>query len=257
MKRVLVALAVAAVGAVILLHPVPRPAPPATGWSSGSAGSPGDAGFSPDRRSFAVRAGSAEATPTTARRARSGRTGLPGQALVYVAGDVAKPGVYPVGSEARVADALALAGGARPNADLVAVNLAAHLADGDEVVVPVKGEAEFTTGRRRHSASSTGGVRGATGTKRSKGPRRSRRHKRSRSGAARPSDDVAPTTQVDINTADAATLATVPGIGAGLAERIVAFRSANGPFATVDELLDVSGITDRRLEALIPYVVAR
>jgi competence protein ComEA len=244
MKRVLVALAVAAVGAVILLHPVPQPAPPATGWSSGSSGSPGDAGFSPDRRSVAV-------------RARPDRTSHPGQALVYVAGDVAKPGVYPVGSEARVADALALAGGARPNADLVAVNLAAHLADGDEVVVPVMGAAELTTGRRRHSASSTGGVRGATGTKRSKGPRRSRRHKRSRSGAARPNDDVAPATQVDINTADAATLATVPGIGAGLAERIVAFRTANGPFATVDELLDVSGITDRRLEALIPYVVAR
>jgi competence protein ComEA len=62
---------------------------------------------------------------------------------------------------------------------------------------------------------------------------------------------------VDVNRADAATLATIPGIGAGLAERIVAFRSTNGPFASPDELLDVSGITDRRLEALLPYVVAR
>jgi competence protein ComEA len=62
---------------------------------------------------------------------------------------------------------------------------------------------------------------------------------------------------IDINTADADTLATVPGVGGGLAERIVAFRTANGPFASVDELLDVSGITDRRLEAIIPFVVAR
>ena len=62
---------------------------------------------------------------------------------------------------------------------------------------------------------------------------------------------------MDVNAADADTLATVPGIGPGLAARIVAFREANGPFATVDELLDVSGITDHRLDALLPYVVAR
>ena len=62
---------------------------------------------------------------------------------------------------------------------------------------------------------------------------------------------------MDINTADAETLATIPGIGGGLAERIVAFREQNGPFASVDELLDVAGITEHRLDAMIPYVVAR
>jgi competence protein ComEA len=70
-------------------------------------------------------------------------------------------------------------------------------------------------------------------------------------------DEPPPAGQVDINTADADTLATIPGIGPGLAERIVAFRTSNGPFASVDELLDVSGITDRRLDALLPYVIAR
>ncbi len=236
MKRVLVALAVVAVGALVLLHPAPPPAAPAATWSPGFE---------------------AAARPAAAGHPDGGRTSVSARALVYVAGDVAKPGVYPVGAEARVADALALAGGARSDADLVAVNLAAHLADGDEVVVPVKG-AELTTGRRRRSAGSAGGIRAAQSPHRGKGPRRSGRHKRSRSAGARSSGDgVAPATQVDINTADAAVLATVPGIGAGLAERIVAFRAANGPFATVDELLDVSGITDRRLEALIPYVVAR
>ncbi len=62
---------------------------------------------------------------------------------------------------------------------------------------------------------------------------------------------------VDLNRADAETLATLPGVGPGLAERIVAFRTANGPFASPDELLDVAGFTDRRLDAVLPYVAAR
>jgi len=167
-----------------------------------------------------------------------------------VAGEVAKPGVYPVGAEARVGDALALAGGARPNADLVAVNLAAHLGDGDEVIVPARGAAVRTAGPKRRAAG--------RGAHRSPGPRRASRHKRTRGGGQRShGGGVPPAGVIDINTADADMLASIPGIGGGLAERIVAFREANGPFATVDELLDVSGITDRRLEAIIPFVVAR
>ncbi|HEY6236588.1 MAG TPA: helix-hairpin-helix domain-containing protein, partial [Candidatus Elarobacter sp.] len=87
--------------------------------------------------------------------------------------------------------------------------------------------------------------------RRAHGPRRGRPHRHARA------DEPPPAAQVDINAADAATLATIPGIGPGLAERIVAFRTSNGAFASVDELLDVSGITDRRLDALLPYVVAR
>ncbi len=169
---------------------------------------------------------------------------------MYVAGEVVKPGVYPVGAQARVGDALALAGGVRPDADLVAVNLAAHVGDGEEVVVPVRGAPSRAGAPRRRTASH--------GARRSPGPRRAGNRKRSRSaGRGTRAGGPPPAAEVDINTADAETLATIPGVGAGLAERIVAFRSANGPFATVDELLDVSGITDRRLEAMLPFVVAR
>jgi competence protein ComEA len=163
--------------------------------------------------------------------------------MVYVAGEVAHPGVYPVGANARVKDALVLAGGTRPHADLVAVNLAAHVRDGDEIVVPVSG-ARLAAPARTGGAARHGGGR-------AHGPRRTRPHRHARA------DEPPPAGQVDVNAADAGELATIPGIGPGLAERIVAFRSSNGPFASVDELLEVSGITDRRLDALLPYVVAR
>ena len=213
MKRLLVILGAVAVAAVVFLRPVPPP-PPAAGWS-------------------------ARAPEASAGRGR--RTPAP-QAMVYVAGDVARPGVYAVGPQARVRDALALAGGNRPDADLVAVNLAAHVRDGDEIVVPVRGAAP-APGTRTH-----GRGRRAGGSRRAGS---SARHPRSRRDAPPPAG------LVDINAADADSLATIPGIGPGLAARIVAFRTVNGPFASVDQLLEVSGFTEHRLEAMLPYVVAR
>jgi competence protein ComEA len=164
--------------------------------------------------------------------------------MVYVAGEVARPGVYAVRPDARAKDALALAGGTRGDADLVAVNLAAHVRDGDEIVVPARGAALPAAARGRAA-----GQHGAA--RRTHGAHRGQRHLRSRR------DEPPPAGLVDINAADAATLVTIPGIGPGLAARIVAFRTSNGAFASVDELLDVSGITDRRLDAMLPYVIAR
>jgi competence protein ComEA len=243
MKRLIAVLAAAVLAAVVLLHPVPPPAASttaATGWSS--AGGVGSSAVSPGPGSAGV--------PGSAQRVGAGafaRGTSPARGMVYVAGDVVRPGVYPVGPESRIRDALALAGGSRPDADLIAVNLAAHVRDGDEIVVPVRGAAETLPAAR--AAHGLGHGRG----QRAGGPRRAGhgRHKRSRR------DEPPPAAQVDLNSADAGTLSTIPGIGPGLAERIVAFRVANGPFASVDELLDVSGITERRLDAILPYVVAR
>jgi len=213
---VILAVAAAAVALLVLLRPVPPPTVAASGWSTEAS---------------------------TRQDGRTRRTPAP-QAMVYVAGEVARPGVYPVRPDARAKDALALAGGTRPDADLVAVNLAAHLRDGDEIVVPARGAA-LPAGPRARGPAHRGAGR------RTRAPHRGQRHLRSRR------DEPPPAGHVDINTADAGTLATVPGIGPGLAERIVAFRTSNGPFASVDELLDVSGITDSRLDAMLPYVVAR
>jgi competence protein ComEA len=207
MTRVLIALGAAlALGLAVWLHPV-RPAPAAAGGF--------DAARPPQRE-----------PPSRAPAAH---------AVVYVAGEVVHPGVYSVAADERIAAVVARAGGMRPGADPTAVNLAAHVHDGDEILVLPRGAAAPAHAHRRRSA----------------GPRR-RAH--GRRGATRHG---APGAPVDINRADAATLAAVPGMGPGLAERIVAFRAANGPFTSTDELLDVSGITDRRLDAMLPYVIAR
>lgn len=66
-----------------------------------------------------------------------------------------------------------------------------------------------------------------------------------------------PASAVDLNGADAAALAQLPGIGPTLAARIVAYRDLNGPFASADELLDVAGITPGRLDRIAPYLVVR
>jgi len=228
MKRWIWIAAAAVLGAAALLRPASAPT----------------AGAGP--------AGWAAASPSP-HGARARRSPAP-HAMVYVAGDVARPGVYAVGPEARTRDALALAGGARPDADLVAVNLAAHVADGDEIVVPVRGSPEALAaaagpGRRGRGHGHRGG-----GGRRPDAPHRAAGHGKHHRGHGR---GAPPAGEVDINTADAETLATIPGIGGGLAERIVAFREQNGPFASVDELLDVAGITEHRLDAMIPYVVAR
>jgi competence protein ComEA len=202
--RALIAIAAAGVvAALILLHPAPPPAAAVTaGWT---------------------------AAPVSRRVPSSTHAPL---VTVYVAGEVVHPGLYTVGSGARAQDVVLRAGGLRPDADPVAVNLAERLRDGEEIEVPPRG------------ARSVGRARRATvpHARRERGPRRR--------GAA-------PSAVVDLNAADATALAGLPGLGQELADRIVAFRELNGPFASPDELLDVSGITERRYEGLAPYVTVR
>jgi len=165
-----------------------------------------------------------------------------GRVTVYVAGEVVRRGVYTLPASARAVDALAMAGGAAPDADLVAVNLAAPLTDGEEIAVPPKGAA-FSPPRAERRASSSSRRHG------SKLRRRSRREP-----AALGAED-APAQLVDLNLADENELETLPGIGPALAGRIVEFREANGPFGSLDDLLDVGGMTQRKLDDLEPYAV--
>lgn len=159
---------------------------------------------------------------------------------VYVAGEVTRPGVYRLAPGARAQDALTRAGGPLPDADLVAVNLAARLNDGDEIAVEKLGTEPPHRRLRR--------------TPHPRASHRPRGHSRSR-----PPDGAVVGTMhsIDLNAADTAALENVPGIGAALAERIVAYRAANGPFNSVDELADVSGITPRLQDALSAFVVIR
>ena len=144
-----------------------------------------------------------------------------GPVVVDVAGAVRAPGVYTLPGTARVRDAIARAGGTLSRADLGGVNRAAHLVDGQQVVVPMRAPpgslAVVGTG-----ASSTA-----------------------------PSSIQAP---VSINSAGAEQLDALDGVGPATAARIVADRLANGPFRTVDDLDRVPGIGPAKLAALRPHL---
>lgn len=145
--------------------------------------------------------------------------------IVYVAGAVRRPGLYTVASDARANDAVMLAGGFTPQADSAAINLAQHVADGEEIRVPRIGETLAPATPRSHTTA--------------------RKHR------------VRPSAQIDLNAADAAALASLPGIGDTLAQRIVEYRTVNGPFASLDELADVGGMTQRRIDAVSEYLTVR
>lgn len=152
-------------------------------------------------------------------------TSTPRQVTVYVSGAVAHPDVYMLPDGSRVKDALQAAGGLRGDAVVSALNLATLLRDGQEVHVPVTGETPPAPVSLSPDASAADGS-AATG-----------------SGAL-----------VNLNTATAAELETLPGIGPALAQRIVEERAANGPYASADDLTRVRGIgpaTVDKLRALV------
>ena len=134
---------------------------------------------------------------------------------VHVAGAVLRPGLVSVPTPARIADAIAAAGGAAALADLGAMNLAAMVADGDRIHVPEKGDSPVPSGEETVSG------------------------------------------EVDLNRATVVELQALPGIGPVIAARIVAHRTDYGPFAAVEDLLDVPGIGETRLAELRPAVRIR
>jgi len=158
-----------------------------------------------------------------------------GSVVVHVAGAVRHAGIVRLPLGDRVTDAVDGAGGATGEADLSRVNLARVLVDGERVYVPSVGEAEppqTLDGGVGPAPDGTGGaVAGGTGTGTGVG------------GGG-------PGAVVDLNTADQATLETLPGIGPSLAGRILAWRQEHGRFAAVEDLLDVSGIGDARFAEL-------
>ncbi len=131
---------------------------------------------------------------------------------VHVSGWVLEPGLVALPGAARVADAVAAAGGALPGARLDGLNLAEELADGDRIDV---------------SGPGAGGGQEA---------------------------EIVGDGLIDINRAGLAELETLPGVGPVLAQRIIDHRESQGRFDTVEDLLSVSGIGERKLESLRPHI---
>jgi competence protein ComEA len=140
------------------------------------------------------------------------------QLVVDVVGAVRRPGLYRLRDGTRIADAVARAGGASPKAALALVNLAAPLADGEQVVVPARG------------------VAGAA-------------------AVPPPAAGASPASPLDLNTATAEQLDALPGIGPATAAKIVDFRQTHGPFHSVDELDAVPGIGPARIAQLKGLVI--
>lgn len=138
---------------------------------------------------------------------------------VYVTGAVNDPGVYVVSDGARVSDALEMAGGPSPDADLEAVNLARRVRDEDQVAIPRQGDVPATAPASGGLTSSSGGI--------------------------------------DLNTADARTLESLPGIGPVKAQAIIRHREQNGRFTRVEELLEVTGIGPATLAGIVDLVEVR
>jgi len=149
-------------------------------------------------------------SPTGGAGAPSARGSAALTLVVHVLGAVAEPGLYRLPEGSRVVDAVAAAGGFAQEADPGALNLARRLFDAEQILVPVAGAVPAVSGPS---------VAGPDG-------------------------------RVNLNTADRALLETLPRIGPATADRIIAWREANGGFASVEDLGEISGIGERTLAAL-------
>jgi competence protein ComEA len=226
-----VALAMAAVVGWRLLAPPAPPPEMELPFAEQPAG-PDDAGAPGDGETAATTAGvPGEAAAAGTGDVPGGGAGAEGQppvgegaaveVVVHVAGAVAAPGVQRLPTGARVVDAVDAAGGALPDADLARINLAAPLTDGQQVYVLREGEVAPPV----PAGPQAGGSAGTSGTGASGG-------------------------LVDINRASADQLDELPGVGPTTAEAIIAHRDQHGPFGSVDELIDVRGIGEAKLEQL-------
>ena len=171
---------------------------------------------------MAHRSGAAVPPIPTATDAGAPAAASPSRLVVDVVGAVRRPGLYRLARGARIADAVLRAGGVTPKAALDAVNLAAPVADGEQVVVP----------RRGTVAAAAGGGAGAGGA--GAGP------------SAGP---------VQLSTATLEQLDALPGIGPVTAQKILSYREQHGAFGSVEELDAVPGIGPARLEQLKGLVV--
>lgn len=158
------------------------------------------------------------ATPEMVSVAPTAPTSLPSSdVVVHAAGAVASPGLYELPAGSRVDDVIAAAGGSVAGADLDRVNLASPVRDGTRVFIPLEGEA------------APGVVAGDGAGQAEEGP-------------------------IDINTADAQQLEALPGVGPATASAILEHRSRTGAFRAIEDLLEVRGIGEAKLEQLRSHV---
>jgi competence protein ComEA len=188
---------------------------PGSALASGSATAPS-----------AAAPASGTSAPATADAAPSASAAV----VVDVAGKVRRPGVFSLPAGSRIGDAVRAAGGALPRTNLNSLNLAAKVVDGEQIPVGIPAAA----GASVPAAGTGGGAGGGSG------------------GGSGGTATAA--TPVNLNTATAEALQTLPGVGPVLSQNILDWRAAHGTFHSVDQLNDVTGIGTVKFAALRPLV---
>ena len=191
------------------------------------------------------------AAQATAQPSESAQGGPSGEATVrvHVAGAVNNPGVYTLPAQGRAVDAIAAASGAAADADLDRVNLAGALSDGVQIYVPHRGETAAPAQIQPNGGTANAGQGNAANGAAQGGTQPQPARTLTPAGSAQKGS-----TPVNINTATAEELQTLPRIGPAMAQRIIAWREAHGGFRSVDELDAVPGIGPSMLENLRPLV---
>lgn len=138
--------------------------------------------------------------------------------MVHISGAVNNPGILRLDSSKRVVDALDLAGGARDDADLDRVNLAARLHDEEKIYIPKTGDVQENMTTLVSSSSSSG-----------------------------------PASKININSADLSELTKIPGVGEKTAQKILDYR-ANNSFSSIEDIKNVPGIGDKKFESMKDYI---
>lgn len=252
--RVLLLVAVLALVAVVWgvtqFSAVPRAeqvaSPGASAESVQAVGAQQSPGAQPGTQSAAQSTVQPGANPSA-----SAQGGASGEATVrvHVAGAVNNPGVYTLPAQGRAVDAIAAASGAAADADLDRVNLAGALSDGVQIYVPHRGETAAPAQIQPNGGTANAGQGNAANGASQGGTQPQPARTLTPAGNAQKGS--AP---VNINTATAEELQTLPRIGPAMAQRIIAWREAHGGFRSVDELDAVPGIGPSMLENLRPLV---
>ena len=255
LPRVLLLVAVLALVAVVWgvtqFSAAPRAeqfaSPSASAESVQAVGAQQSPGTQPGTQSAAQSTAQPGANPS-----ESVQGGASGEATVrvHVAGAVNNPGVYTLPAQGRAVDAIAAASGAAADADLDRVNLAGALSDGVQIYVPHRGETAAPAQIQPNGGTANAGQGNAANGASQGGAQPQPARTLTPAGSAQKGS-----TPVNINTATAEELQTLPRIGPAMAQRIIAWREAHGGFRSVDELDAVPGIGPSMLENLRPLVM--